>query len=129
MESRVQAAVARKASMNCAQAITVTYADLAGLTEEQAMNLAKGFGSGVGGTMQGTCGAITGAAMIVGLANPDMSKAEVTQRVGTILKEFEAKNGSSICKTIKGVDTGNVLRSCPGCVEDAAILLEQILQK
>ncbi len=129
MESRVQEAVARKASMNCAQAITTTYADLAGLTEEQALNLAKGFGSGVGGTMQGTCGAITGAAMIVGLADPNASKQEVTQKVGIILKEFEAKNGSSICKTIKGVGTGKVLRSCPGCVEDAATLLEQVLAK
>lgn len=41
---------------------------------------------------------------------------------------FREKNGSVICKELKGIETGEMLRSCPGCVEDAAEILEDILE-
>ena len=40
---------------------------------------------------------------------------------------FLEKNGSIICRDIKGVDTGKVLRSCDGCIEDAAQIIEETL--
>ena len=70
MDSRIQSAVERKKTCNCAQAVIATYADKVGITEEQAMNLGNAFGSGMG-NMDGTCGALTGAAIIVGLATGD----------------------------------------------------------
>jgi len=36
-------------------------------------------------------------------------------------------NGSLICKELKGVGTGKVLRSCRGCVMDSAELLEKLI--
>ena len=36
-----------------------------------------------------------------------------------LTEKFQKKNGSVICREIKGVDTGKVLRSCDGCIADA----------
>lgn len=36
---------------------------------------------------------------------------------------FLEKNGSIMCREIKGVDTKKVLRSCDGCIEDAVRML------
>ena len=44
-----------------------------------------------------------------------------------IVKEFETKNGSVVCKDLKGLETKKVLRSCDGCIEDAARIAEKIL--
>lgn len=44
-----------------------------------------------------------------------------------IVEGFQKKNGATVCKDLKGVETGHPLRSCDGCIEDAAELVEQIL--
>ncbi len=49
---------------NCAQAVLVSFAPEAGLTEAQAMGVAANFGSGM--KMAATCGAITGGLMVLG---------------------------------------------------------------
>ena len=46
---------------------------------------------------------------------------------GGKISEFKEKNGSIVCREIKGVDTGNVLRTCDGCIEDAVALLDKHL--
>ena len=43
------------------------------------------------------------------------------------MKRFEEKNGSTICRDLKGVDTGKVLRTCPGCIEDAVEIVQEVL--
>ena len=56
METRKHIAAEKKrcGSHNCAQAILHTYADIAGIDEETAMNIANAFGAGMG-NMEGTC--------------------------------------------------------------------------
>ncbi len=44
-----------------------------------------------------------------------------------IVKEFEMKNGSVVCKDLKGLETKTVLRSCDGCIEDATRIAEKVL--
>ena len=65
-----------------------------------------------------------------GNINPD-NPAEWNEEDEALLKEieikFKDKNTSVICKDLKGITTGNVLRSCRGCVEDAAEILEEVL--
>lgn len=56
------------------------------------------------------------------LDRPD-SKAASYKLARTCMEAFQEKNGSVICKELKGVETGTVLRSCPGCVEDAVEIL------
>lgn len=121
METRKHLAAERKKTCNCAQAVIATYADVVGITEQQAMNLGNAFGSGMG-NMEGTCGALTGAAIIVGLATGD--KLRSRKVMTKIMTQFQERNGATQCKLLKGVGTGQVLRSCEGCVADASELLE-----
>ena len=43
------------------------------------------------------------------------------------MKQFKDQNTTVVCKVLKGVGTGEVLRSCPDCVRDAALIAEQVL--
>lgn len=124
METRKHLAAERKKTCNCAQAVIATYADIAGITQEQAMALGNAFGSGMG-NMEGTCGALTGAAIIVGLATGD--KLRSRKVMSSIMTKFQERNGATQCKLLKGIGTGKVLRSCEDCVADASELLEQEL--
>jgi C_GCAxxG_C_C family probable redox protein len=124
METRKHLAAEIKKTCNCAQAVIATYADVVGITEQQAMNLGNAFGSGMG-NMEGTCGALTGAAIIVGLATGD--KLRSRKVMTKIMTQFQERNGATQCKLLKGVGTGLVLRSCEGCVADASELLENEL--
>lgn len=127
MKSRISEAVEKKnCGYNCAQALLCTYYDLAGLDEETARNLGSAFGLGMG-NMEGTCGAITGAGMVLSLASDDRVKA--IRGMKKIMNKFQLRNGATQCKMLKGVDTGNVLRECSDCVADAAEFLEEELEK
>ena len=106
---------------NCAQAIVSTYADVIGLDEEAAKNVANAFGGGMG-NMEGTCGALVGAGIVLGLATKDRAKSRVGMR--QIMIQFQQKNGATQCKLLKGIGTKVVLRECSGCVSDAAEFLE-----
>ena len=121
METRKQIAVEKKhCGLNCAQAVLCTYADLAGIDEETAIRLAAPFGAGMG-NMEGTCGAITGAGLVLGL----VSKGPATRQMRQIMNKFQERNGATQCKLLKGVGTGKVLRECSDCVADAAEFLEE----
>ena len=111
-------------SHNCAQAILHTYADVAGIDEEVAMDIANAFGAGMG-NMEGTCGALVGAGMVLGMVNKD--KAKSMKQMREIMTRFQERNGATQCKLLKGVGTKTVLRACPDCVADAAEFLEQEL--
>ena len=74
---------------NCCQSVLVPFADQLGLTEEQAYALGANFG---GGMRHGsTCGAITGALMVLGL----MGCGEAESR--WLLQQFRAANGCTDC--------------------------------
>jgi len=123
METRKQIAVEKKrCGHNCAQAVLCTYADIAGIDEETTMHLAAPFGGGMG-NMEGTCGAIVGAGLVLGLAN----KEYPTRQMRQIMNKFQERNGATQCKMLKGVGTGKVLRECADCVADAAEFLEEQL--
>ena len=49
----------------CAQAVFTAFAPLTGVEKEQALRLAMGLGGGVG-RMREVCGAVSGAAMVLG---------------------------------------------------------------
>ena len=124
METRKHTAAEKllNGTHNCAQAVITTYADLAGIDEETARNLGNSFGSGMG-NMEGTCGALVGAGIVLGLATKDRATARKGMR--QIMNQFQQRNGATQCKILKGVGTGVVLRECTGCVADAAEFLEE----
>lgn len=41
---------------------------------------------------------------------------------------FQEKCGATICKDLKGIETGRVLCSCPECVRNAVLTLGEVLK-
>ena len=76
METRKEIAAEKKrcGSHNCTQAVLCTYHDFAGMEEETIKNAGNAFAAGMG-NMEGTCGAIVGAGIILGLATQDKAKS------------------------------------------------------
>ena len=85
---------------NCSQAVFVAFATDLGLTEEMALSISVGLGGGVG-RMREVCGAIS--AMVVGLKYPELSKAEIYEKVRAIAEEFKKTNHSIVCKELLGL--------------------------
>ena len=75
--------------------------------------------------MEGTCGAVVGAGMIIGLATKDRNLSRA--RMAQLMTRFQERNGATRCRLLKGIDTGKVLRDCPDCVADASEFLEEII--
>ena len=117
---------------NCAQIVLCSYAEELGIDEETLFRTSEGFGAGMGGMMQ-TCGAVTAMFMALGLANSSGNlqacdtKPQTMKKVRELAAEFEKKNGSIVCRELKGIDTGKVLRSCDGCIEDGIRILGEYL--
>ena len=133
MESRVQKTLENhKKGYTCAQAVACAYCDLVGVDEATMFKAAEAFGAGMGG-MSTTCGAVSGAVLLAGFKNSDgefqkpKTKGRSYQLSRQIVEAFREKNTTVICKELKGVETKKVLRSCDGCIEDAAAIAEKIL--
>lgn len=116
---------------NCSQSVACAFSDLTDMSAEDMFKVMEGFGAGMGG-MHGTCGAVSGAVAVVGMMNSKgssqvKSKVETYQMARKIVAKFEEKNGATICGELKGIETKKVLRSCDGCILDAAEILEELL--
>lgn len=120
-----------KQGFNCAQAVACSFCNVLGYDPHTVFKLAEGFGFGMG-TM-GTCGAVSGMAMAIGMkqSDGDLDNPKTKKNSYNLMKlataMFEEKNKSIICREIKGVDTGEVLRSCDGCIMDAVEILDKLL--
>lgn len=121
----------QKKGYNCAQAVACAYSDLYGVDEKEAFRAVECFGKGMG--VMATCGAVSAMAYLVGLkmsdANLDMPKSKVScyNTFKPMSDAFAQMNQSTICSELKGIGTGVVLRSCTGCMEDAAAIVEKYL--
>ena len=131
-EERIQKALENhKNGHNCSQAVLCAYADLFGLDKDIAYRMAEPFGRG-NGDRSGMCGALSGALMAAGLAVSEGieskgGKNETYDLSAEIISRFGEMNGSVICRDLKGMDTGKPLRSCMGCIEDAARILQELV--
>jgi len=124
---------------NCSQAVFVAFATDLGLSEEMALSVSVGLGGGVG-RMREVCGAVSGAAMVVGLKYPELSKGEVYEKVQLIADEFKKTNHSIVCKELLGLtqpENSSIpeartseyykKRPCVKIVEDAVKAAEKVL--
>ena len=89
---------------NCAQSVTMAFADLMGMEEKEAAKIASGFGGGFG-RLREVCGAVSGMVMVAsclyGYDAPNQEKqAQCYQMIQTLAGRFEVKNGSIICRSI-----------------------------
>lgn len=129
--------------IDCSQVVTGAFAEKMGMTEEQARKVSSCFG---GGMMCGeTCGAVTGALMVIGIVyghsrEGDQSQKEImAAKTGEFKKLFGEKYSSCICRELLGHDIskpgemekvlekGLMFDFCPRVVEDTIDILEKIL--
>ena len=108
---------------NCAQSVACALSEEVGVDENICFRLMEGFGLGMG-QMQETCGAVSGAVAALGFSNSigpqsPSTKASTYGLVRQVREQFLQKNGSTVCSELKGLTGGSMLRSCPGCIEDA----------
>ena len=104
---------------NCAQAVACTFCKEFGISEDDIFRIAEG---------------LSGMAMIIGLDNSQggteegsRTKGDTYKKIRSKVEKFKEKNGSCICRELKGVETGKVLCSCPQCIADAVALTEEYL--
>lgn len=134
-----------KNDLDCAQALLSTYGPGLGLDSEVAIKLTDAFSGGIG-RMGETCGAVTGAFMVMGLkygekVTRDASVNKKTHSlVKTFVERFISRNGSIMCRELLDCDISDtdVLNSektkilfktvCPKYVQDAAEIIEELLE-
>ena len=122
MDKRENAVRYKQNGMNCCQAVLAAYADELGMPVEILKQLGAGFGSGMGG-MDGTCGALCVAEMVLGLKN--CKNGPVTKQAKQIHAAFTQKSGASICRELKQMTNGRPLCSCDDCVRNAVDAVEE----
>lgn len=96
-----------KSGCNCAQAVFTAFADEFGMDEELAKRVSCGLGGGVG-RMRETCGAVTGAALVLGMRlGPE--KTATYPAVQDFCAKFKAETVSIVCRELlegSGATTG-----------------------
>ena len=91
---------------NCAQSVLLAYADLLGLTPEQAAALSVGFGGGMG-RLRLHCGAFSAAVMLAGMLEGAEGackehRPQTYARVQDIHRRFIQRNGTISCAELLG---------------------------
>ena len=94
--------------IDCSQVVTTEFAEKMQLTEEQARKVSACFG---GGMMCGeTCGAVTGALMVIGMVyghsreGDQEQKDRMTAKTAEFKRLFAQKYPSCMCKELLGHD-------------------------
>lgn len=129
---------------SCSQAILSSFGVDLGIDREIALKIASSFGGGMA-RLGRTCGAVTGAFMVLGLkygrieAKDTAAKERNYQVVNDFVKKFTDRNDSIICAELLGynlrnpeerkiVKEKNLLSThCVKFVRDAAEILEEML--
>jgi C_GCAxxG_C_C family probable redox protein len=91
---------------NCAQSVLAAFAGQLGLDESRALKLASPFGGGVSRRGE-VCGAVSGALMVLGLAQGADTPAgkESAYLLGQdFLQRFEARHGTILCRKLIDCD-------------------------
>jgi C_GCAxxG_C_C family probable redox protein len=129
---------------SCAQAVASAFAEDFGIEKEKALRLSCGFGGGMSHTGS-TCGAVTGALMVIGMkygmtdASDPGAKAKTYAVANEFITEFLRRNHTINCTDLLGhnlsdpkelalVKENNLFRvTCTRYVHDAGEILEKIL--
>ena len=143
MKRSERASITFNSGFNCAQSVIAQFAEELHLDKELALKLSTGFGGGMG-RLQNTCGAVTGAFMVLGLKYGKSKDGEDEKRDKTFAlvrdfsQHFTNKHGSINCKEIVGCDLNteegrayfkenDLMSKCTECVKDAVDILEEML--
>ena len=128
-KSRVELAIAKHdKGYNCCQAVVCAYCDMFGIKEQEAFRMTEALGLGLAGLME-TCGAVSAMMILAGLKNSDGNMENPTTKRSSyalgkeLADKFKEMNKSIVCRELKA----GPLRSCSGCIADAAKIVEEVL--
>lgn len=144
MNTKIKKAVERfNNGYNCSQAVLGSYSEQFGLDCDKAFKVATGFGGGM--RMSETCGAVTGAFMVLGLkygnitTQNQQAKTRTYEMIEEYTTRFKSRNGSVVCRDLLGCDISTqegrkkaqnddlFSTICPEMVKSAAEILEELL--
>ena len=130
---------------NCSQSVFAAFADVLGMSVEEAAKIASPFGAGFG-KMREVCGAVSGmtlaAGYLKGYDDPAdyESKKELYRLIQKMCTEFREREGTIICRDLLGLKEGEDLaepsvrteeyyqsRPCIGACRAAAEIAEKNL--
>ena len=145
-EREKQAARNFASGCNCAQSVLLTYADVLGLTQEQAALVSVGHGGGMG-RLRLHCGAFSAAVMLAGaLEGAEGAKKEhrpqTYARVQEIHRRFVERNGTISCAELLGrakvpenptpeerTPEYYRRRPCEGVIRSACRIIDEMLEE
>ncbi len=90
---------------NCAQSVLIAFSDVTGLDRELAGKLASSFGGGLG-RMREVCGAVSGAAMVLGIVGGYFDPTDLEAKkahyhlIQEFARRFKEQNGSIVCREL-----------------------------
>lgn len=133
-----------KSGYSCSQSVLAVFSGESGLPRETANKIASPFGGGIGGYGK-TCGALTGAIMVIGLkyGPSDIADTEAKslarRKTRELLEKFEATHGTCQCSNLVGFDMSKLSEPeikarqthfhtlCPKFLETVVVWLEEEL--
>jgi C_GCAxxG_C_C family probable redox protein len=142
---RKQLAIENFKTMNCNQAVLATLGPELGLSEELCLSVGLSFGGGMGREGK-TCGAVTGAYVVIGLWSSKQSpnlqeqKKIAAEKVKEFNRAFIEKNKSIECKSLLNYDLSILEEAekankmglfntlCPVFVAHSVKVLEELLK-
>ena len=144
MKSEKEIREQSNAGFNCSQLVTKYFSEKLNYDENLAAGMALAFGGGMGRT-QKTCGAVTGAYMVIGVYNDRINISQNEKKLAAyeMLQNFNEKftemNGTTNCYELLGVDlkteegqkefnekqlSENI---CQKCVRDSIQILNEMI--
>ena len=130
---------------NCSQSVVAAFADELGMSQEQALKLAAGFGGGFG-RMREVCGAFSGIVIVISslYGNSDPAgKSDFYREIQKLAARYREENGgnSIVCRELLGLEKAegthvaakrteeyNKKRPCPELVRLAAEITEEYIE-
>lgn len=135
-----------RSGLNCAQAVLTAYSEDLSFDLDLAMSISCGFGGGMG-RLQETCGAATGAFMVLGIwnckkhADNTIRKEETYWMIQQFSDRFKSKFGTMNCKSLLKCDLKteegqqylkghNLVEDvCEKCIIGSVEIIEELIAK
>jgi C_GCAxxG_C_C family probable redox protein len=134
-----------QSGLNCAQAVLTSYCDEMNFDNNLALSISCGFGGGMG-RLQETCGAVTGAIMVLGIHTcnkytENKQRKEISySKVQQFAEKFKSMHGTLDCKTLLNCDLNTIegqkymkehnlsTKVCNRCIGNSIGILEELIK-
>jgi C_GCAxxG_C_C family probable redox protein len=146
MDREKKAIEYHRRKFNCSQSVLAVFSDEHGVRENECLKIATAFGGGMA-RQQYTCGAITGAMMVLGLRfgmgvnDPEENKLKTYAKTRELFSEFKKLHGSTCCLDLldglnmndpddfkKIVDQKLIDVRCEKYISDAVLIAERLMK-